>query len=66
MTDYGTSLSLDASGSIYTTGQYAGTMDFDPGAGIFSMTAAGGSDVYVTKTDASEISFGQKVWVALW
>lgn len=43
------SICLDASGNIYTTGYFQGTVDFDPGAGVAEMTASGDWDVYVHK-----------------
>lgn len=42
-----------ADGSIYTTGQFAGTSDFDPGSGTFDLTAAGDLDIYISKLDAA-------------
>lgn len=48
----------DASGDVYTTGSFEGVVDFDPGAGVFSMTSAGGSDIFIQKLDA----IGNFVW----
>jgi hypothetical protein len=44
--------------SVYTTGQFTGTADFDPGAGVSNLISAGGSDIFVNKLDAS----GNFVW----
>src|SRR5688572_17920960 len=52
-TAQGKSISVDGSGNVYTTGYFSGTADFDPGAGTFNLTAAGGDDIYISKLDAS-------------
>lgn len=47
-----TSMSLDASGNIYTSGQFDGTVDFDPGAGTYTMTTPQGNPcIYISKLD---------------
>jgi hypothetical protein len=51
--DIGFSIAVDGSGNVYTTGYFNGTVDFDPGAGTFNLTATGGSDIFITKTDGS-------------
>ena len=56
--DYGNSIAVDASGNIYTTGYFAGTVDFDPSAGTYNLTSAGGNDIFISKLDAS----GNFVW----
>jgi len=48
---------VDASGSVYTSGVYDGTLDLDPGVGVVSSTA-GFFDAYISKLDAS----GNFVW----
>ncbi|NOU47082.1 MAG: T9SS type A sorting domain-containing protein [Bacteroidales bacterium] len=59
-TDYdaGNSMVLDASGNIFTTGFFTGTVDFDPGAGIFSLTSAGDNDIFISKLDSA----GNFIW----
>ena len=57
--DYGNSMKVDASGNVYTTGSFWGTVDFDPGAGTFNLTPAGNSDIFIQKLDAS----GNFLWV---
>jgi hypothetical protein len=56
--DGGECVALDAGGNAYVTGYYYSTVDFDPGAGSYTMTSTAGDDVYVTKIDAS----GNFVW----
>jgi hypothetical protein len=56
--DRGNSMTVDASGNVYTTGNFVGTVDFDPGAGIKNLVTTGNSDVYISKLDAT----GQLVW----
>ncbi len=55
----GFSVAVDASGNVYTTGAFRETVDFDPGPGVFDMTAIGfGSNIFVTKLDSA----GKLVW----
>lgn len=50
---------VDPTGSIYLTGTFAGTVDFDPGTGITARTSLGSTDVFLAKYSA-----GALVWVA--
>jgi hypothetical protein len=53
---------LNESGSLYATGYFNGTADFDPGAGVFNLTSAGARDVYVLKLNPdSAFSFAARV-----
>lgn len=52
-TDRATALTIDATGNIYTTGGFAGTVDFNPGAGTFDLTAAGTSDTFVLRLSSA-------------
>jgi hypothetical protein len=51
--DAGTAIAVDAQGNVYTTGSFRGTADFDPSAGVFDLTSAGGADAYVSKLDGA-------------
>jgi hypothetical protein len=54
----GTSILLDASGSIYLTGELGDywTVDFDPGPGVYNLTpAVGYSDAYVCKLSPADL-----------
>lgn len=57
--DYGISLKTDAMGNVYSTGVFAGTVDFDPGSGVFNLTTINGStDIYISKMDPA----GNFIW----
>lgn len=49
--DRGGFVCSDASDNVYATGLFASSVDFDPGAGSYSLTA-GSSDIYILKLDA--------------
>jgi len=60
------SITTDANGNVYTTGDFQGTVDFDPGPGTFNITSYYNSsqnqyslDGFIQKLDAS----GNFLWV---
>ena len=57
-TSIGMGITVAADGSVYTTGSFQGTADFDPGATQFNLVCAGDTDVFVSKLDAN----GNFVW----
>jgi len=56
--DFGYGVAADGAGNVYTTGSFQETVDFDPGAGTFNLTAAGSSGIFVSKLDVN----GDFVW----
>ena len=56
--DIGISITVDGSGNIFSTGYYGGTVDFDPNAGVSTITSYG-FDAYVSKLNAA----GQFGWI---
>lgn len=51
-------IQLDSLGNIYTVGNFLGTTDFDPGLGVYNLTALGSCDAYVSKLDP----LGNFIW----
>ena len=49
---------VDASGNVYTVGQFYNTTDFDPGVGVYNLVSAGSADIFISKLDAA----GNFVW----
>lgn len=48
------SMTVDAWGNVYLTGFFTGTVDFDPGAGIYNLTVSSSyGDIFILKLDAS-------------
>lgn len=58
--ELGFSIAVDATGNVYSTGVFSGTVDFDPGTAAYSLSTSAPSDgdVFVSKLDAS----GSFVW----
>ena len=56
--DQGRSVAVDGAGNVYTTGNFLGTVDFDPSAGVLNLTSVGNADVFISKLDAT----GNLVW----
>jgi hypothetical protein len=59
--DFGNSITTDASGNVYTTGSfyYPDPVDFDPGPGVFELTAMGNpEDIFILKLNPA----GDFVW----
>lgn len=49
----GTSIHIDAAGSIYTAGYFEGIVDFDPSAATYNLPSLGGSDIFIQKMDSN-------------
>lgn len=56
--DIGNAIAVDSSGNVYTTGEFNGTVDFDPGPGSFDIITFGGKDAFISKLNSS----GDFVW----
>jgi hypothetical protein len=65
----GRSLAIDNKGSIYATGQFKATTDFDPQTAVFNLLSAGSDDIFIIKlqndlsptTSISENSWNSKI-----
>jgi hypothetical protein len=51
-------LGIDASANVYSTGDFHGTHDFDPGSGTANLTSVGAADIYLLKLNSD----GDFVW----
>jgi gliding motility-associated-like protein len=56
---YGISIALDNMNNLFITGSFVGSVDFDPGPGLFNLTAIGRVDVFYEKLDSD----GNFMWV---
>lgn len=58
--DYSFSISIDqaSNNSVYITGSFQNSADFDPNVGIFNLLSAGNTDTYVSKIDSA----GYLIW----
>ena len=51
-------IAYDRNENVYITGKFTGTVDFDPGPGIFYLTDLGSSAMFISKLDSA----GSLVW----
>jgi len=56
--EWGNAVVTDKEGSIYTTGFFNDTTDFDPGPGVFELAAGAYNEIFIQKLDAN----GNFVW----
>lgn len=56
--EQGVGMVVDSNKYIITTGFFAQTVDFDPGAGVFNLTANSSSTIYLSKIDTA----GNFIW----
>lgn len=57
-TEYSNAITTDFAGNIYIGGTFGGTVDFDPGPAIVSLTSSGSTDIFICKLNTS----GNLVW----
>ncbi|MBT7492899.1 MAG: T9SS type A sorting domain-containing protein [Bacteroidetes bacterium] len=56
--DGGESIAIDEQGNMYISGYFNGIADFDPGPGVYNLTSAGHSEVFMCKLDF----MGNLIW----
>jgi hypothetical protein len=59
--DWGTSITIDPSSNVYTTGLFNGTVDFDPDATAYPLTAHGNTDVFINKLFCTDTTSAEQV-----
>jgi hypothetical protein len=60
--DTGRGVGVDSSGSVYVTGRFSGTSDFDPGTGEDIHTSNGGGDIFLSKFNSTGAFQWAKTW----
>jgi gliding motility-associated-like protein len=56
--EFASSVIVDVTGNVYTTGRFASIVDFDPGSGNHYMSSSGTYDAFVSKLDPN----GNFIW----
>lgn len=56
--DHGNSAAVDKDGNVYVTGEFRGTVDFDPGLNVYNLSSSGMQDIFISKYNAS----GNFIW----
>ncbi|MEO8150979.1 MAG: SBBP repeat-containing protein [Bacteroidia bacterium] len=58
--DEGRSIAIDAVGNVYTTGFFKGTVDFDPGSGVYNLSSTPivNDNIFISKLDFN----GNFIW----
>lgn len=52
--EYGNAVTADASGNVFSTGEFTQIADFDPSAAVFNLTPVSNSrDIFISKLDAN-------------
>lgn len=66
--DVGKALALDAGGDVYLIGDFGGTVDFDPGPGVFNMSGVGSfnDDIFILKLSAAGLFIWAKQVGGTW
>lgn len=49
LADQGLGIATDLASNVYVTGSYSGSMSINTGAGIYSLTSTGGTDIFAAK-----------------
>jgi Secretion system C-terminal sorting domain/Beta-propeller repeat len=57
--DRGQGIAVDAEGTIYTTGWFFGSVDFDPGAGSEMLTSNGNYDIFLQRIEQPGIGINE-------
>jgi hypothetical protein len=57
------SLHVTNSGQVFSTGGFTGTVDFDPGPGVFNISAVDNSDIFVQKWSSLTVNLKESAQV---
>lgn len=53
VTEYFQDIAIDNNENIYLTGNFGGTVDFDPSTNVFNLSSTSSTDIFVTKLNSS-------------
>ena len=59
--DGGQSITIDASGNIFTTGYFNGTVDFDTGISTFNLSSVGEMDIFIHKLSQNAVGINENL-----
>jgi hypothetical protein len=60
--DFGKSITVDADENVYVTGAFGGSVDFDPGPGVYMQNSNGHGDIFILKlTKTGDLSWAKDI-----